>query len=289
MQLHSQSKVLAIVFGLTLISTIYTPAQAAPLADPNTPSTSPASKKGLAWAHSEFAQDYDALNVSWWYDWGTTPAHMSYKPGYIPMSFAGQMVSLPADYSGYLLVFNEPNNSAPYGSHLDPAEAAKRYLQLRQAFPQAKLVVGGISIWAIGWLQSFYAAVQQQDGRAPTPAAIAVHSYIEDWITVNEALRRLNEIHDFVQRPIWVTEFGACDGTANTMYQLVNFFENTTWVERYSAFTNRQQGTEPWAICSGTNLFSWNGQITAAGLVYQQAAQMSATGAYRVYLPIAIR
>ncbi len=185
------------------------------------------------------------------------------------MSRCGKRVNLPSNYNGFLLVFNEPNNPEPFGCDITPQEAVARFQRLRKALPQAKMVIGGVSIWAIEWLKSFLEEYKLSGGEVPDIEALAVHAYIEEWITVDIVRAFMLKTRSFTSLPVWVTEMGSCDGLPETMDSLITMISGLKWVERYAAYTNRQSGHESWAICDGVVLFSWDGYLTPAGRAYR--------------------
>lgn len=186
------------------------------------------------------------------------------------MSREGQIPDLPASYSGYLLVFNEPNNPEPYGHPLEPAEAARRYEAIRAALPSARLVVGGVSAWAIDWVRGFLENVTRQ------PRYWHTHGYVERYadstryITPAQLIAWWKALHRLTGGAYWITEFGSCRGWVADYKALISWMKRRPWIHRCAAYTSRQSVKDPARICSGVNLINWTtGRLTAAGRYYR--------------------
>jgi hypothetical protein len=228
--------------------------------------------KGLAFAQN-YPEDIATLGCAWYYDWQCNPAQLS-DPGYVPMSRDGLMVSLPADYSGPLLVFNEPTGKEPFGYPITAADAAIRYRALRLAFPLAKFVVGGVSAWDCNvtgsgtWLKDFKRIIACLG--CPKPYAYHVHGYVEDWIKVGHLKIWWTHQQSVVGGKLWISEYNDVSGNAANLHALTDWIKSRTWVERYACFTNRS-GSEPWALGAGCNLVDEYGRLTESGEFYQTA------------------
>ena len=225
--------------------------------------------KGLAMMHPEFRQDLTSLKVSWYYTWGTSQDLLN-DSSYIPMSRDGSIVNLPNNYSGFLLVFNEPNNPEPYGCNITPIVAIERYRILGNKFPKAKMVVGGISCWDSAysgdWLKTFCSLLKTQ--KLPKPYALAVHGYRESWITVSDIKSWWVKQQKIVGTKVWITEMGDTEGNVANLKSLIDWIKKQSWIERYAVFTNRSNH-EAWSIGDGVNLIDWNtGKLTAIGEYY---------------------
>lgn len=82
--------------------------------------------------------DQTGLNVCWWYDWGSTRVP---NAKYVPMSWCGEIPAyIDASYTGYLMVFNEPDH--PKQCNITPEVGITRYNNLTTLFPLAQMVVG---------------------------------------------------------------------------------------------------------------------------------------------------
>lgn len=223
--------------------------------------------KGLAQAGGH-PEDLDTLGCQWYYQWGTNVSLLS-DARYVPMSRDGKLVSLPIDYSGYLLVFNEPNVKEPNGCDTKVSLALCRYARLVEEYPQAKMIVGGVSYWdkstSEPWIKSFRDGLSSYG--APKPYGYHFHGYkLSNNTTVNiEAWWK--KMHDWMSLPIWVTEYNAVSGSTNDLKKLTEWIKLQPWIERYACFTNRSSG-EPWAIGDGVNLVNNNGTLKPNGAYY---------------------
>jgi hypothetical protein len=225
--------------------------------------------KGLAMAHPEYKQDLTSLSVSWYYTWGIDQALLK-DTRYVPMSRCGEAVTLPKGYTGYLLVFNEPNNPEPYGCGISPATAMTRYKALVTVYPKAKMVVGAVSAWDSAysgtWLKTFVALVKSN--KLAKPYAYALHGYREEWITVKNLESWWTSQQKITGTKIWITEYNDVDGNLANVKALTSWLQSQSWVERYALFTNRSNG-ESWSIGSGVNLVDWKkGSLTTTGSYY---------------------
>jgi len=206
--------------------------------------------KGLAWTYPKYPEDYDRLGASWQYSWG---AGQSGGEGNVPMAYSGTLPEwFPADYDGWLLVFNEPNNRTPYGADIDPVPAAGLYKALRNDYPQAKMVVGGISAWcdvagfgpSRDWVVPFLNELDSLG--VPLPEYWHIHGYVESWITADIIIEWWKKHRQLTGAKYWVTEFAAPDGTKEDVVKLIEFMQSVSWIERYGYFSTRLEGTEAW-------------------------------------------
>ncbi len=171
-------------------------------------------------------EDLDLLGVSWWYDWTPT--------GGVPMLWSGKPSdAILPDYAGEILVFNEPNLEIQ--ANLSPVEAAARSRVLRERYPQATLIAGGTSIWAVDWMRDYLNAGGQAD-------KIHIHAYAEAWIGVDEIEYYLRQYEKF-GLPIWVTEFNNLSADVNEFRAMLDLFSQHPQIERIAAYTNRQPHT----------------------------------------------
>lgn len=223
---------------------------------------------GLAMAYVNSA-DIRTLNVGWYYTWSDGES-ANIPAQFVPMSYYGLNVRQPKDYSGYMLVFNEPNNPQPWGCDLAPAEAARRYGELRQQYPQAKLVVGGWSVFSKDWIEGFVSELEKLN--IPLPEYWHVHAYIEAWVTPAVAQQNLAFFHDLTGGTYWITEFSSLDGNLADFQNMTNWFENQKWISRIGAYTNRQPPDADWAINSNVELINSGGNLNTIGAFYSNQA-----------------
>jgi hypothetical protein len=227
--------------------------------------------KGLAMAEN-FPQDLDTLGCSWYYVWGCNQASLV-DPRYVPMSRDGSMVDLPDDYSGYLLVFNEPEAREPNGCNTKPTVGLCRYKSLVERYPLAKMIVAGVNqgngFKGETWIKVFRDGLP--DYGLGKPYGYALHGYRDNNHSVSAIENWWKKIHDWVNLPIWITEYNDTKGRAGNLKSITEWIKKQTWIERYACFTNRSND-EPWAIGSGCNLINWDtGQLTASGKYYASA------------------
>ena len=227
--------------------------------------------KGLAYA-SDFPQDLRALACDWFYTW----SGFSYQLGRVPMSRAGLPVpDLPADYPGWLLVFNEPNQPEPFGCELSPTDALTRYAALIDTYPQAKMIVGGVSpINAKGeyghnWLYFFN--LKRKAANLKPPAGWAMHGYVQNWITPAHLFSWWTKARALVAGRFWITEFGDISGSLRAFESLVIWLKAHSWIDRYAAYTNRQPEDQPWIISPHVELVYSDGSLKPNGLIYRSA------------------
>jgi hypothetical protein len=272
-------------------------------------------KKGLAWAFAgTYPNDYQPLHVRWYHDWGTTgpvdTQFMEFVP-FISCDFGAQspyegrsakqvnliqqaVQDLGTNYDGYLLIFNEPNffNASNPQCDKHPDEAAQIYVDIRNAFPNAKIVGpnlsegGGYS--AINYVELWRQEVFNLTGDYPDLAGYGVHIYR---LNHNSALNFLNDFHQAMQtwgdgdKELWLTEFGFCNewGPTHTdeFRSLVEDLESSAYdfVTRYAYYTTRQKDViapgDPtptpasWEICNSDLYERYTFDLSIRGEVYQ--------------------
>ena len=184
--------------------------------------------------------DVARLGASWWYNWH----HNGPIDGrYVPMSFRGSATDIPVEYSGYVLVLNEPENAGQ--ANLTPAQAAARVLAVAQARPDARLIVGGYGYFGREQWPQFVSALGDY-----RPAGWHVHGYVEasQYWTVTLADVTAWWTTARAQAPggeFWITEFAdTVDG--QHAQGLLGFVRGAAWVDRHSWFANRMTGVETW-------------------------------------------
>ena len=209
----------------------------------------PLQYKGLALADPLHPGDIDTLGASWWYDWTAT--------GQTPMLWSGNPSTLiPQNYTGYILVLNEPNVATQ--ANVTPTEAVKRLAILRAYYPDARLVCCGASVWAYGWMSAFW----QAGGR---PDAWHVHAYTEAYITPTYVATELTRMHDMTGGDYWITEYGSPAGSLADFETVTRWFWSQPWITRVAAYTNRQPEGVPWAIGEGVEMVGPDGSLSPIG------------------------
>lgn len=228
--------------------------------------------KGIAMAYA-IPADVEAVGASWFYYYGSCS-----EPKCVPMSWCGEDINLSPDYSGFALMFNEPENEVQ--CNITPEVALSRYEVLITKYPNAKWVVGNsIFCCRLGdWLHTFRSLII--DNTLPLPYAWGIHIYVggRDIRTMMFIIRnRLESLHNDFNAPIWVTEFAAVDGNIKMDDALLEYLKSVPWIERYAYFTNRAKGDEPW-YPSGwkVQLFDFDtGNLTNIGRWYKNGLTVS--------------
>jgi len=228
-------------------------------------------KRGIAY-DLLFDADFDALSsgVSWWYNWhyqsdASQTVEEDHNMQFVPMLWG---YNGDSDYEALetwlldhpsvedLLVMNEPNlvNQA----NMTPFAAVEYWLEyeafqerMREQHDRSIRLVGPAMTWGtmnnywdpVIWLDTFYDAFNESEGRDPNIDVLAFHWY--DY-GLNEQLTRLEKFG----KPFWVTEMAnwhtAADWTIDTpekqiqaMTELVEICETRTDVLRYAWFMGR--------------------------------------------------
>jgi len=213
--------------------------------------------------------DKALLGADWYYNWSTTP-FQNYTSGFIPMLFCGSSTSgIPANYSGTVLVFNEPNVDTQCDR--TAAEAVADYLIIRAALPYADLIPGGSSVWAnTTWLQPF---VNGLHAAGQYPRAYHIHAYVEYGWSVAQIQTWISQAHTITGTPLWITEFNAIPGPDPVKFQQIySWIKAQSYIEKYAPYTNRQMmnaltPTPTWQI-PGMELVNNSGTLTSLGVVY---------------------
>lgn len=225
-------------------------------------------KRGLSFDLKEVA-DLDTLKsgVSWWYNWYfSTDApdgyYADYQMEYIPMLWGGNTAqsnlsaarSFILDHSEieYLLVMNEPNLVDQ--ANRTPAQAVTDWLIYEQfLFDLANddgrelKLVGPAMNWGtmnnysdpVVWLDAFYSAYQNSQGREPRIDYLAFHWY--DY-GLTQQLDRLQKYG----KQIWITEMANWNANIDSyskqivqMTEMVAICESRDDVFRYAWFIGR--------------------------------------------------
>lgn len=226
-------------------------------------------EKGLAMTYTNFTQDKDNLKVNWWYDWGIN--HLD-DPTYVPMMRSGLETSLPQDYDGFCLIFCEPENKEPNGYPLTSTEMVAHYANALYYHPKTKFIVGGVGWNYYKTLADFKTKCIAQGISLPYGWHVHAYIYRSAGYTVGKIEAGLLKFKALTGE-IWITEYAAPDSNSHT---LPDFKSLTTWIivqngwiNRFSAYTNRQSGTNVWEIGKGCNLIDFKtGELTAIGKYY---------------------
>ena len=225
--------------------------------------------KGLAMTYTEFTQDKDNLKVNWWYDWGIN--HLD-DPTYVPMMRTGKETNLPQDYSGWCLLFNEPENPEPNGIGASVTEMVSRYENAIYHHTKTKFIVGGVGFTNYKLLSSFRNRLIKMNISVPDYWHIHAYVYRNYGWTVSKIKNSLENFKKLMGT-VWITEFGCPNLDKNTLpdfKSLVSYFNSQEgWIDRIAPYTNRQSGTNAWEIGKGCNLVDFKtGELTTIGKYY---------------------
>ena len=221
-----ETKKLLLIFILVFISITIKPAIASNSTNSN--------KKGLALTGSQ-TSDVDLLGAAWWYVYAVWDDHLT-DPRYVLLLYDGLPdPSLPASWPGHILVFNEPSIN-----DITPLEGAVRYLVLREHYPHAQLVIGGIVESHLNWAREFLQYVPKGD----EPDSWHVHHYFAD--SIDQAMLDIRLFHEFVGKPIWITEFGSVISSVPATQGFLVWIESCPWIERYAYFPTRMNKAYYW-------------------------------------------
>lgn len=223
-------------------------------------------KKGIACAYPQFTQDRINLGINWWYVWGISPNYFT-DPTYVPMMRTGLETNLPQDYDNYCLIFNEPEFKEPNGIGISVDEMVNRYENAIYHHSKTKFVVGGVAYTDYKVLDNFKNKLIQMN--IEVPDYWHVHAYVNPMSKVKFSIDNFKKLGGNV----WISEFGVPSNNRNTLKTfefMIKYFQSQDgWIDRYAAFTNRQEGSQGWEIGSGCNLCDWNtGNLTAIGKYY---------------------
>jgi len=232
---------------------------------------------------TSFMSDYEFIGAEWFFDWMiSTPQIVAYPRNYVPMSkfsrvFTSTPVSTSAptptndgtrltlisqNYSGYILLFNEPGSRRVPGSGSDcimAKEAAYNYRDALMAYPNAKFVVGGMFSWdsvtSSGddaeartdctkedphWRKHF---IQELGAlNIPPPRYWHIHGYVYTNIakadTVNDILRDWKEN----MSPAMTTNIINWFNAASTGVDIDSSYKPVYWITEYNSLKNNSEG-----------------------------------------------
>lgn len=180
---------------------------------------------------------------------------------------------VPRDFAGWLMVFNEGDwvdtvHDPPYSAGIPVEEAIDATEQIAKDFPDARLIVGNMSMADLGpgWPEEYtglylgrYLSGLKRKGVSSHVRAIGVHLY-DDGIEVNPAwavsrvTRTLREVKlDRLIDRLWFTEVGSRPSNSgvrwsNWLYQ----FNQLKQVRVVMPFTNRSDKPHAMIEADGT-------------------------------------
>lgn len=183
-------------------------------------------------SQAQYLNDVNILKVSWFYNWSTEFIGIE---GFVPMSFNGDDPRLNPNYNGYLLVFNEPENSNQ--TFLSPDIAAVKTLTLAKIYPNAKLIVGGTGYFGRVWLNEYINLLGDY-----RPTGLHVHGYVEGNISIEMIIEYWTWVRSLGIGEFWITEFSETNGNMEVAKRLINWCKQFS--TRYAWFANRLSGNE---------------------------------------------
>jgi hypothetical protein len=225
-----------------------------------------------------FAKDIESLGVQWYYNYsGSSPISIEMASVgiiFIPMSYDGEDPKLPTEYTGYLLVFNEPDVRSQ--ANLNQRQAVDRYLALKNKYKKAILVVGGVSAFVenAGWyscVDSKGSPISDVDGRPikswiscfmdeferrgitdQIPKYWHAHAYLNEGtdavghLKIEAAMQTLTSLHEKTGGNYWITEYSDVTGNVINFSSFTQWLKNQVWIRRFAPFATRISGNESW-------------------------------------------
>ena len=237
-------------------------------------------KRGLSY-NIPYVEDLPVLGkgVSWYYNWGHTPApavinHFKEYIDFIPMAWSGVNEAVMREYLTnhpevkYILGFNEPNFRQQ--ANLTPTQAAARWPDIEKIADEFNLKIVGPALNfgpsngsvtengvtytdPVRYMDDFLAACP--DCRIDY---IAIHSYMNMASSVEWFIGLFKKYN----KPIWLTEFCAWEYNQGLtperqkdfMVDVLTYMENDPDVYRYAWFIGRNN--------SGENAFPYMALMT---------------------------
>ncbi len=213
-------------------------------------------KRGVAYNDATLADEFLPYpKISWGYNWANHSAGLSSSLNYVPMLW-GNYTDLTdgwntavdlavASGSTHLLAFNEPDET--HQSNLTVPQAVSLYKTYMQPYAsKAKLgspaVTNGGGTMGLSWLSDF-----MSECSACTIDFVAIHWYVNFYDfahlvdMVNYIKNQTTTAYIKTGKPVWITEFGFLDSPTNDqvnsfLTEVMPWFDNQTYVERYSYF-----------------------------------------------------
>lgn len=227
--------------------------------------------------------DVEVIEAAWWDTW------LPWGPPSAPECDLGFVPMIPTDEdwpigfaiekawcsSGFLLGFNEPDL---FG--MTPLSGAQKWREIETLAADIQLVSPAPSQHDPDWLWRMVDEYQARYGKRPRFDAIAWHIYTNAPTVAKEYLTKR---HDEASQhgynvEVWVTEWaGVCtapdplNGNERMVREMIPWFEDTEWIERYAWFASRIREDEPWGqgwhSCSLVNPNT--GKLTELGNLYR--------------------
>ena len=253
-------------------------------------------KKGLGVNTKDMGEAVDpaALNLGWYYDWGTKSfEELKYKNkkfyglDFVPMIYGepneefGTIFSrIKAQGYKYVLGFNEPDLS--FESNISARVAASRWTNYfvpnKDSIKLGSPAISTASpLVESKWWNEYWNTLSVSDKAATT--FVAVHKYYENYsaTSAKEFLMLIDETYSKYKKPIWITEFALwLKGDANQkerakaeefLKTVCKGLNERSYVERYAWFVPNLNGTD----ASSSALYDYKtGTLTNIGKIYAQ-------------------
>jgi hypothetical protein len=241
----------------------------------------PRALKGMSTAGKDALalRQITAMNVDWFYTWGAHNPGGTKTP-FVPMVKDARRLlqqdaldyvrrELPQTKTTNLLGFNEPDHKDQANMSVDEA------VRLWPLLEATGLRLGSPATIApnAAWLDRFMLRAKREELRVDF---MTMHCYA--WPNAESFLKKVSDLHEKYERPVWVTEYAVADWRATkkrpTQYthaQVEAFMKATVkgmrampFVERF-AWKNRPASD----IFMGTSsLYNPNGSLTTTGKLY---------------------
>lgn len=235
---------------------------------------------GLGVGKTHRIEQLDALDVNWFYTWGSSFPAVRPTQDFVPMIWGRESVrrndleeiqsELHLTRASELLGFNEPDH--PEQADMSVSSAIKHWPELEAS----GLRLGSPApVRALGdWLKEFMDRAASEDLRVDF---VAMHSYPSP--DSESFLDSVRQLYDLYGKPIWITEYAVADweATANSPSRhsekdILAFMSETAaglrqmpFVERF-AWKTRAEG-DP--VMGASALFRKDGSLSPAGELYQ--------------------
>ncbi len=247
----------------------------------------------------------DALNLSWWYNWGAKPINEYVEGQFVPMVWgANDMNEATLSYlkQGYdegrfrhLLTFNEPDLRDQ--ANMTVEEALGYWEQLQElGIPLSSPAVSYYDAEKGNeWLDDFMEQAEERGYRVDFIAIHLYQSFYSDGV-VQQLKNTLDALYERYGLPVWLTEFGAIDIIARDslsaqigankkpsasctqknvdryVREATNLLERLGYVERYAWFLDnfdQYNGYRPWEA-PYTALYEADDALSNTGKTYQE-------------------
>lgn len=228
-------------------------------------------KRGITVTGSTFFEDKAQLRPSWIHDYScakTQTGGETYVPFLSDEAMSDRCATdqlIPADYDGYIMLYNEPE--LPFQAGLTVADALDLFAIDHARYPDAKWIAPSM-LWPNGeqWHTWFH---QQVDN--DLIAGIAVHFFWQDEVAAIDEVYQWMVDMGLEDKELWVTEFSSChnwEGTAE-LERIFNGYDNDPRVTRYAYYKARDDGSW-WAECEKALLDFETGDCLELGFVFNE-------------------